>query len=73
MTDSYQFMLVILMDCEFVTRILYKHSYWHFYTILRVFYCFFCSLYVMCVLSLLNKDNDDDDDDVRMLCLLVHL
>jgi len=32
------------MDCEFVTRILYKHSY--FYIILLVFYCLFFYLYM---------------------------
>ena len=61
MTDSYQFMLVILMDCEFVTRILYKHSLLAF---LHYFTCVLLFLLLsvnggMCVLSLLNKDNND--------------
>jgi len=54
-------MLVILMDCEFVTRILYKHSLLAF---LHYFTCVLLFLLLsvnggMCVLSLLNKDNND--------------
>ena len=54
-----------LSDRNFVTWVLYKHTYWKYYCLLLL--TLLSLLYIInCVLSVSNKEYDDDDDDTTI-------